>query len=78
MDVFNLAGGVLRHGEGDIIAVHAPAVVAHRYFFQAPFGHLHVDPPRAGVDRVFHKLLDHRERAFHHLARRDLLLDDVG
>ncbi len=46
-------------------------VILHPQEPLAAVGIGHVDPPRAGVERVLDQLLDRRGRALHHLARGD-------
>ena len=69
----DLAGGVARQGERQVLLGDAAAVVAHPDQAGAARLQLHLDARAAGVDGVLHQLLDHRGGALHHLAGGDLV-----
>ena len=63
-----LGGGVAQEGGFGVFPGHAAAVVPDPEQGHAPVLDLHGDGLRAGVDGIFHQLLDHGGGAFHHLA----------
>ena len=71
----NLARGMGRDGQQQLLGRDAAAVVHDADQFHAPLLDRHVDPPRAGVDRVFHQLLHHARRPLDHFAGGDLVDD---
>ena len=71
----NLAGGVAGHGQRQLVGRDAAAVVDDADQLAAALLHRHVDPRRAGVERVLDQLLDDARRPLDHLARGDLVDD---
>ena len=71
--VANLAGGVTREGQRQIIRGNAAAVVTHAQQLDAALLHIDIDAFGTGVDAVLQQFLDHRCRALDHLARRNLV-----
>ena len=67
-----LARGVVAEGQVQFIGRNAAAVVGNADLGNSAFADGDDDTGRAGVQRVFHQLLDHRCRAFDDLAGRDL------
>ena len=63
--------------EHEVLARHAGAVIGDPD--QPPPAAVgeHVDPPRAGIERVLDEFLDHARRPLHHLAGGDAV-DDGG
>ncbi len=72
------AGGKALHGQQSVVVIHAMAVVGHLDQGAAPVFDIDEDPVAAGVQSVFHQLLDHRGRPLDHLAGGDLVGQDVG
>ena len=68
----DLAGGVARERERQLLARDAGAVVLDLHALDAAGLEHHGDRLRAGVDAVLQQLLQHRGRALDHLARGDL------
>ncbi len=68
-----LAGGVSREGQLELVRRDARAVVADLDRSQPAAAQFDRDLPRPRVDRVLQQLLHHRHRALDHLARRDPL-----
>ena len=66
-----LAGGVAQEGGGQLLRRDAAAVVRDADIGQAAPLQLRRDGGRAGVQRVFQKLLDHGGGALHHLTGGD-------
>ena len=69
--VGELGGGVALHRQSEVGGGHAAAIVADGDERATAVLDRDLDPPGAGVDRVLDQLLDHRGRAFDHLARGD-------
>ncbi len=69
----NLAGGMSRQGQRQVIGGNAAAVVTHPQQLAAALLDVHLDAPSAGVQAVFQQLLDHRGGPFNHLAGGDLV-----
>ena len=63
--------GVAGKGKARVVRRHSAAVVDHPYEGRAAVFYLHGDRAGAGVDGVFHELLDDGGRAFDYLARGD-------
>ena len=74
----DLAGGVARHRQRQLVRGDAAAVVADADQAHAAFLQIDVDAAGAGVERVLDQLLDHRRRAFDDLAGGDLVDQGVG
>ena len=74
----DLAGGVPRQRQRDLLRVDADAVVAHADQAAAAALQLHLDARGAGVERVLHQLLDHGRRPLDHLAGGDLIDECIG
>ena len=68
-----LGRAVAGHGERQLVAAHALAVVGDADQALAAAGGDDVDPLRTGIERVLHQLLHHRRRPLHHLAGGDLV-----
>ena len=73
-----LAGGVALQAEQRVVLAHAAAVVGDGDEAAAARADLDVHLRRAGVERVFQQLLQHRRGPLDHLARRDLVGDLLG
>ncbi|MNL13100.1 hypothetical protein D3C87_1339920 [compost metagenome] len=71
--VADLAGGVSRQGQRQVIGRNAAAIVAHPQQLDAAQLHIDVDALGAGVEAVFQQLLDHRRRAFNHFTGGNLV-----
>ncbi|MNI23721.1 hypothetical protein D3C73_773170 [compost metagenome] len=71
--IADLAGGVSRQGQRQVIGRNAAAIVAHPQQLDAAQLHIDVDALGAGVEAVFQQLLDHRSRAFNHLTGSNLV-----
>ncbi len=69
----NLAGGVARQGQRQIVRSDAAAVVAHLEQLDAALLDFHIDAPRTGVQAVFQQFLGHRSGTLDDLARSDLV-----
>ena len=74
----NLAGGMPRQRQADFGRVDAAAIVANANQPATAALQFDFDAPRAGVQRVFHQLLDHGGRALDDLAGSDLTDEGVG
>ena len=74
----DLAGGVAREAEHGFVGRHAAAVVDDLDEGLAGVGHGHQDAFGAGVDGIFHQLLDHRGGAGDHLACGDQVRKALG
>jgi len=61
----------------EVLARHPRTVVADADEVASAAGEVDVDAPGAGVDGVFHQLLDHARGALDHLAGGDAI-DGVG
>ena len=68
-----LAGGMALQRQKGIIAVHARAIIAHADKTATAIHHIHLDAPRAGIQRVFYQLLEHGCRTFDHFTCGDLV-----
>jgi hypothetical protein len=64
------------YGERQISVVHAASVVDHADELAAAFFNRDVDTSRAGVERVFNKLLHRRSGPFDHFAGGDAIDKD--
>ncbi len=71
--VANLAGGMARQGQRQVIGGNAAAIVAHPQQLDPGLLDVHIDTPGTGVQAVFQQLLDHRGRALDHLAGGNLV-----
>ncbi|MEZ4449450.1 MAG: hypothetical protein R3B09_08220 [Nannocystaceae bacterium] len=69
----DLRGAVAGDRHQEVVGVDAGAVVDHPDAGEAAVLELDVDPGRARVDRVLHRLLDHRGRTLDDLAGGDLI-----
>jgi hypothetical protein len=67
-----------RQRERDLLGPMPDAVVAHADQRRSRPLNLHLDAPRAGVERVFHQLLDDGSRPLDHLAGGDLVDELIG
>jgi hypothetical protein len=74
----DLAGGVARHCQRQLVRRDAAAVVADADQADTAFFQVDVDAAGAGIERVLDQLLDHRRGAFDHLAGGDLVDEGVG
>ncbi len=74
----DLAGGVARHGQRQLVGSHADAIVADADQADAALFQVDVDAPRTGIERVLDQLLDHGRRPLDHLAGSDLVDEGVG
>jgi hypothetical protein len=72
-----LAGGVAGEGQGQVFRLDAAAVVHHLDEIRAALGHLDVDAPAAGVDRILQQFLEDAGGALDDLAGSDLV-DEQG
>ena len=61
--------------QGQVFPGNAHAVIPHPHALYAPLLRIHVHLARAGVQAVFHQLLDDGSRALHHLAGGDLVYE---
>ena len=68
---FYLAGGVAEEGGGDVLRLHAAAVVGDPDIGDAALADLHRHSIGPGVQSVFQQLLHHRRRTLHHLPGGD-------
>ena len=73
--VAQFARGMAGHGQRQFVGGNSAAVVGHAHQFQPTLLDRHVDPPGAGIDRVFHQLFDDARRPLDHLAGGDLVHD---
>ena len=73
----DLRGRMTRQRQRQILGAHAAAVIDHPDQRLAALRDGHVDPPRPGIERVFHQFLHRRGRTLDHLARRDAVGDAV-
>ena len=65
-------------GEQSVIADHAATVIGDLdQLFSAGFN-LDLDAARAGIEGVLQKLLDHRSRTLHYLARGNVLGENMN
>ena len=69
----DLAGGVARYGQGELVFGDARAIVPNPEAPYAPFFQFHLDAGGPGVDRVFHQLLQHGCRPLDHFSGGDLI-----
>jgi hypothetical protein len=69
---------VARERERQLVARDARAVVLHLDALDAARFEHDRDRLRARIDAVLEKLLEHRRRAFHHFAGRDLAHEKLG
>ena len=76
--VGDLRGRVALEREVEVVAGHPRPVVGHADELAPRVLQLHGDGARAGVDGVFHQLLDHGGRALDDLARGDLVDELLG
>ena len=74
----DLAGGETRHRERQVVALDARAVIQHPHAAHAPFRELHRHRLRARVEAVLHQLLQRRRGTVDHLARGDLIHEQLG
>jgi hypothetical protein len=74
----DLAGGVASDGQRQVLGGDAVAVVTDANQANAAFLQLDVDPPGAGIERVFHQLFDHRRRPLDHFTGGDLVDQGIG
>ena len=72
----DLAGGMARQRQRELVGGNAAAVVAHARESHAARFDFHLDASRAGVEAVLDQLLDDGGRALDDLAGRDLI-DEV-
>ncbi len=73
VQVVDLAGGVARQGQRQVVRRDAMAVVADTQQLDPALLHLDVDTPSTRVQAVLQQLLGHRGRPFDHLAGSDLV-----
>ncbi len=66
-----LGGRVALHRKGELLAGQPLAIVGHQDTAQPAAVSLDLNPARAGVDGVFHQLLDGARRPFDHFAGGD-------
>ena len=69
----DLARGVGRHRQRQVLLLDARAVVGHANQLPPAVLHVHGDPARPGVDGVLHQLLHDGRGPFDHLPRGDLV-----
>ena len=69
----DLAGGVTRHRQAQIVGMDAAAVVAHANAPHAGLFDVDADDRRRGVEAVLQELLDDGRRALHDFAGGDLI-----
>ncbi len=69
----DLAGGVARQGQRQVVGGDAAAIVAHAQQLDAALLDLHVDAPGTGVQAVLQQFLGHRGGTLDHLAGGDLV-----
>jgi len=72
-EVTNLAGGVTRQRQRQVVAGNTAAIVTHPQQLDPGLLDVHVDTLGAGVQAVFQQLFNHRCRALNHLARGNLV-----
>ena len=68
----NLAGGVTRECQRQVLRVHATAVVRNLELFDAALHQADADLGGTGIETVLQQFLQHRGGPFHHLAGGDL------
>ncbi len=73
--VAQFARGMTGHGQRQLVGGDSAAVVRHANQLQPALLNRHVDPPGAGIDRVFHQFLDDARRPLDHLAGGNLIHD---
>ena len=78
LDVAQLAGGVALEGQQGVVAQHAAAIVGDADQAAAAGFHFDAQVGRAGVERVFEQLFDHRSGPLDHLTGGDFVGDLVG
>ena len=71
--IANLAGGMAGQGQRKVVRRYTAAVVANPQQLDPALLDVHLDTTGAGVQAVLQQLLDHRGRAFDHLASGDLV-----
>src|SRR5690606_29109906 len=76
--VAELRGAVALDAHGEIVRIHALAVVGNADEGEPAARGGDVEPRRAGVERVPDQLLDHAGRALDHLAGGDAVDDGFG
>ena len=76
--VVEFGGGVAIHRQRQIAMGHAAAIVGNADPPPAAAIGENVDPARAGVDGIFHQLLDHARGTLDHLAGGDAIDDLFG
>ena len=69
----NLARGVSAESQRQVVSTNSSAVVPYPDELRAAALDLHFDATRTRIDAVLEKLLQHRSRTLHYLARRDLV-----
>ncbi len=74
----DLAGGVPRQGQRDLLRFNSVPVVAHANQGAAAALEFDFDVLRTRIDGVFHQLLDHGRRPLDDLAGSDLTDQSVG
>ena len=74
----DLAGGMARQGQRQLVAGDAAAVVGDLEQLGAAGGQLHLDGARAGVEAVLQQLLERGGGPLDHLASGDLVDEQVG
>ena len=74
----DLAGGMARQGQGQLVVGDAAAVVGDLEQLGAARGQLHLDRPRARVHAVLQQLLEGSGGPLHHLPSGDLVDEQIG
>jgi hypothetical protein len=74
----NLARGVARKRERQVVLGEARAVVVHLHALDAALIERHLDFRRAGIERVLEQLLQDGCGPLDHFARRDLADQQFG
>ena len=73
LQITDLAGGMPRQSQRQVVGGNPAAVVAHLEQLDAALLDFDVDPPRAGIQAVLQQFLDHRGRPLDHLTGSNLV-----
>ena len=78
LGVIQLAGGMPANRQHQLVRGDAASIIRHSNQAPACLLHLNVNLTRAGINRVFQQLFNHRCWSIHHLAGSDLGCDCFG
>ncbi len=73
IQIGNLAGGMARQGQRQILMGDAATIIAHPQQLHAALLDIDINASSAGIQAVFQQLLDDRGRPFHHFTGGDLV-----